>query len=45
MFNLLHLAVTQCNFRDSARGFFRACGIVATDEDVDIDYTELEEVF
>ena len=46
MFDLfLHLAVTQCNFRDSARGFFRACGIAATDEDVDIDYAELEEVF
>jgi hypothetical protein len=38
----LHLAVAQCNFKESARGLFRNCGIEVTDEDNDIDYEELE---
>ena len=38
----LHLAVAQCNFKTSARGFFKDCGIPVTDEDEDIDYDELD---
>ena len=37
----LHLAVTQCNFQTTARGFFRACGIEVGDDDEDVDYTSL----
>ena len=37
----LHIAVAQCNFKKSARGFFESCGIVISDEDEDIDYDEL----
>ena len=37
----LHLAVTQCNFQITARGFFRACGIEVGDDDEDVDYRSL----
>ena len=37
----LHLAVTQCNFQTTARGFFRACGIEVGDDDEDVDYRSL----
>ena len=40
----LHLAVAQCNFRESARGFFRNAGIAVTDDDVDVEYDELNSV-
>ena len=38
----LHLAVAQCNFRNSARGFFRNAGIAVTDNDIDVEYDELD---
>ena len=36
-----HVAVLQCDFRSTARGFFRACGIEVTDKDDDEDYDKL----
>ena len=37
----LHLAVTQCNFTTTARGFFQACGIEVGDDNEDVDYDRL----
>ena len=37
----LMIGVTQCNFKGSARGFFRACGIEVSDEHEDVDYDEI----
>ena len=41
-FNLfLHITITQCDFRVTARNFFRACGIKVSDIDDDEDYDVL----
>lgn len=38
----LHLAVMLSDVRKRARGYFKACQIPVTDEDVDVDYNELQ---
>ena len=38
----LHIAISQCNFRQTARGFFRACGIEVREEDEDVEYDTLD---
>ena len=37
----LHIAITQCDFRVTARNFFRVCGIEVSDTDDDEDYDVL----
>ena len=37
----LHLAIAQCNFKLTARNFFRAYRIDVNDEDDDVDYNTL----
>jgi transposase len=38
----LHIAIDQCNFRETAKGFFKACKIEVTVDDVDVDYDTLK---
>lgn len=38
----LYLAVDAANVREQAREFFRACGYIVSEEDQDINYTELD---
>ena len=40
----LYLAVVQCNFRDTRCSFFRNAGIAVIDEDIDVEYEELDSI-
>jgi len=34
-------AISQCNFKETARNLFQACHIEVSDEDEDIDYNQV----